>query len=285
MTVEQTAGTLGQRLPQQDARAERAALYGDGIVAKRGAFPVAWVDQLAEDVDAAFHEALGRPGGAVGRGPHRWYVEVHPEQLRGFVELVTHPWITAVCREVLGDDYQVVEVGFDVPLAGAVNQPWHRDYAMPDETREHRRLTSLAFNLTLVDTTADMGPFEIAPGTQWDDDPSFQHGMFPSRSWYPRYEALAQRKMPQRGDVSARTALTIHRGTANHSEHSRAVLILGVVTGDTPAEETAVHDLTVTRGYADALPDVVRRHLRCRVVDTLLPIEQKHDIEGLMMGG
>lgn len=29
--------------------------------------------------------------------------------------------------------------------------------------------TSVAFNLTGVDVTEDMGPFEIAPGTQYDD--------------------------------------------------------------------------------------------------------------------
>jgi hypothetical protein len=28
----------------------------------------------------------------------------------------------------------------------------------------------------------------------------------------------------------------------------------------------------------------VRDHLVCRVVDTLVPVTQKHDIEGLVMG-
>jgi len=28
----------------------------------------------------------------------------------------------------------------------------------------------------------------------------------------------------------------------------------------------------------------VRQHLVCRVVDTLVPVTQKHDIEGLVMG-
>ncbi len=34
----------------------------------------------------------------------------------------------------------------------------------------------------------------------------------------------------------------------------------------------------------DALPQAVREHLICRVVDELIPITQKHDIEGLVMG-
>ncbi|WP_220457975.1 MULTISPECIES: phytanoyl-CoA dioxygenase family protein [unclassified Actinotalea] len=258
------------------------ALYTDGITALRGAFPVEWADRMAQDVEAAFQEARGRPDGAVGRGPNRWYVEIHPEQLRGFVDLVTHPWVSATCRAVLGDDYEIVEVGFDTPYPGAVDQPWHRDFPMPEETRRDRRLTSLAFNLTCVDTTPDMGPFEIAPGTQWDDSPDLEHGMFPPTSHYDRYRALAVRKLPQRGDVSARSALTIHRGTTNHSQLARPVLVLGV---DAPGAGNAEHhDLAVTTGYWEALPQEVRDHLHCPVVDQLTPITQKHTIEGLVMG-
>jgi hypothetical protein len=265
-----------------DVTAEVSALYEDGITALKGAFPVEWVDRLREDVDAAFEEALSRPGGAVGRGPNRYYVEIHPEQISGFVELVDHPWVRSVCTAVLGPDYRVVELGFDVPLAGAVNQPWHRDFPIPEETRRERRLTSLAFNLTTVDTTPDMGPFEIAPGTQWDDGPDFEHGMFPPRSRYGRYQERAVRKYPQRGDISARSALTIHRGTANESGKSRPVLVLGV---DGPeANNGERHDMAVTHAYWETLSDRVRRHLDCAVVEKLTPVTQKHTIEGLVMG-
>ena len=40
----------------------------------------------------------------------------------------------------------------------------------------------------------------------------------------------------------------------------------------------------VTQSYYDALPSVVRDHLMGRVVDQLVPITLKHDIEGLVMG-
>ncbi|MFE7628775.1 phytanoyl-CoA dioxygenase family protein [Streptomyces sp. NPDC057509] len=257
-------------------------LYTAGITACRGAFSPRWADRMREDIDAAFAEARGREGGAVGRGPHRYYVEIHPEQLRGFVDLVDHPWVRAVSEAVLGPDYRIVELGFDVPLAGAVNQPWHRDFPMPGATRDERRLTSLAFNLTAVDTREDMGPFEIAPGTQWDDDARFGHAMFPRREDYPRYEALAERKYPRRGDISARSALTVHRGTANRSDDPRPVLVLGV---DAPgAGNDGHHDMAVTREFWAALPERVRAHLGCPVVDRLTPIVQKHTIEGLVMG-
>ncbi|CAM5354199.1 Phytanoyl-CoA dioxygenase family protein OS=Streptomyces tendae OX=1932 GN=F3L20_19970 PE=3 SV=1 [Streptomyces tendae] len=265
-----------------DVTADVAALYADGITARRGAFTPQWADRLGEDVAKAFTEARSRPGGAVGRGPNRYYVEIHPEQIRGFVELVDHPWVRSLCTAALGPDYRIVELGFDVPLEGAVNQPWHRDFPMPEETRRDRRLTSLAFNVTTVDTEEDMGPFEIAPGTQWDDGEEFEHGMFPPRSHYDRYVERAVRKYPRRGDISARTALTIHRGTTNDSAKSRPVLVLGV---DGPeATNGDRHDTAVSRPFWEALPERVRRHLDCPVVDELTPVTQKHTIEGLVMG-
>ena len=260
----------------------RRGLETDGIIACRGAFSTEWVAQLREDIDLAFEEARSREGGAVGRGPNRWYVEIHPEALRGFVDLVEHPWVRTVCETVLGPDYQVVEVGFDTPFPGAKVQPWHRDFPSPRETTEEHRLTSLAFNLTTVDTTDEMGPFEIAPGTQWDRGDGFDHEQFPPESEYPRYEALAQRKYPKVGDISARSALTIHRGTPNTSTVSRPVLVLGV---DAPGAGNAErHDLQLTRAYAATLPDDLLRHMTYRLVDRLEPIVQAHTIEGLVMG-
>lgn len=257
------------------------SLYGDGIIACRGAFDAAWVAQLKEDIETLFAEARARPGGALERGPQRYYVEVHPERVRGFVDLVNHPWVVAVCCAVLGPDYKIVEAGFDIPFPGAMHQPWHRDFASPPETLKGRRLNSLAFNITTVNVTEEIGPFEIAPGTQWDDlgdgDP-----MFPPKENYPRYEARAQRKLPQVGDISARSALAIHRGTANRSTQSRPVFVLGVDAPD--ARNAEKHDLQVTQAYWDGLPETVRAHLRCRIVPELETIEQAHTIEGLKMG-
>ncbi|HYD54561.1 MAG TPA: phytanoyl-CoA dioxygenase family protein [Gemmatimonadaceae bacterium] len=276
------ATLAAERSTDHDVAAIMGGLYGDGIIAERGAFTRDWVERLREDIDAAFADALARPGGAVGRGPKRWYVELHPEDLRGFVELTTHPWVVAVSEAILGPDYRIVEIGFDVPGPGAQDQPWHRDFPAPPETTRGRRLNSLAFNVTAVDVTPDMGPFEIAPGTQWDAAADFEHEMFPPTSRYPRYVERAQRKMPAMGDISARSALTIHRGTANHSDRPRPVLVLGVDAPD--ARNAERHDLQVTRAYHDRLPESLRRHLACRVVERLEPIVQQHTIEGLMMG-
>jgi hypothetical protein len=106
--------------------------------------------------------------------------------------------------------------------------------------------------------------------------------MFPPKANYTRYQQRAQRKMPAMGDISARSALTIHRGTANHSDKSRPALVLGV---DAPGANNAErHDLQITRAFYKTLSTELQRHLTCRLVDELEPIVQGHTIEGLMMG-
>ena len=265
-----------------NVEAHVAALRGDGITALQGAFSRAWAERMREDMMTAFWKAIQRPGGAVGRGPRRWYVEVHPQEISGFVELVTHPWVTSLSQAVLGPNYEIVEIGFDVPFQGAMYQPWHRDFASPKESYEERRLTSLAFNLTGVDVTEDMGPFEVAPGTQYDDGRGWNYEMFPPEEQWPRYEQRGVRKYPRMGDISARSALTVHRGTAHPSPIARPVLVLGV---DAPgAGHAALHDMMVTQPFYDALPSTAREHLVCRVVNELIPVTQKHGIEGLVMG-
>jgi len=259
------------------------ALYKDGITALKGGFTPQYVEELREDMMSAFWDAMQRPGGAVGRGPRRWYVETHPQSFRGFVDIVMHPWVRAMCEAVLGPQYEIVEIGLDVPFGGAKYQPWHRDFPSPRETYAEHRLTSLAFNVTGVDVTPDMGPLEVALGTQWDDGREWKHQMFPAKELWPRYAERSVRKYPQAGDISCRSALTLHRGTEHPSPIPRPVLVLGV---DAPgAGHAALHDLTVTREFYESLPGPVRDHLVCRVVDALAPIKQKHEIEGLVTAG
>jgi hypothetical protein len=88
--------------------------------------------------------------------------------------------------------------------------------------------------------------------------------------------------MPRRGDISARSALTIHRGTPNRSSSPRPALVLGVDAPD--ARNADRHDLQFTQRYYDALDQEVKAHLTCRRVAQLEPIVQAHTIEGLVMG-
>jgi hypothetical protein len=86
--------------------------------------------------------------------------------------------------------------------------------------------------------------------------------------------------MPQRGDISARSALTVHRGTANLSSQARPVLVVGVDAPDAPNANH--HDLQITRGYEASLPREVLEHITYRPVDALETVVQAHTIQGLL---
>lgn len=267
-------------MEEPDVAAIMGGLYGDGIIALQNAFSRQWADCMAEDIWRCYEEAKALPGGALARGPNRFYVEIQPEKIHGFVDVATHPWFVSVSKAVLGPDYRIVEVGFDIPFPGALDQPWHRDFPSPEATARGRRLNSLAFNLTAVDTRPEHGPLEIALGTQWDDIDDAPDRMFPGQDTWHRYSKRAVQKLPQRGDLSARSALTIHRGTANLSDEARPVMVVGVDAFD--AGNALHHDLQVTPAYLEQLPAMVREHLSYRVVDRLEPVIQHHVIEGLL---
>ena len=255
-------------------------LYGDGFIAETGVYEVGLIERVRASIEILFAEARQVENGARPRGPQRWYVEVAPERIDGFTEIFSHPWFLAVNEIVLGPEWKIVEVGFDIPFPGATLQPWHRDFAAPEETTTGRRLNSLAFNLTAVDTTPEMGPFEIAPGTQWDTVDECPQRMFPNPARWPRYEALKVAKLAQRGTISARSALTIHRGTANVSDSARPVLVIG--TDGPSAKNADHHDLQMTKAFEENLPIVLKGRFDRRIVKQISNVRQNHVIEGLI---
>ena len=59
------------------------------------------------------------------------------------------------------------------------------------------------------------------------------------------------------------------------------MLVLGAVA---PYVDTSdAHRIEVTADWHRALPETLRKRLRCDVVERLEPSVQRHDIEGLMM--
>jgi hypothetical protein len=273
-------------------------IYENGITSLPNILPVRWADELDEDVNLQFIEALKIENGegVAFRGWSRYYIELYPERLRGFIELVTNPAIVGLSREMLGDDYEIVELGADIPLPGAPEQPPHRDFPMPEPTSLHRRLTSLAFNASTVDVTPEMGPFNIAPGTHFDDGSDFVKGMFPVGEKKDEYNQRMVPRLAKRGSVSVRNGLTLHRGTKNNGR-IRPVIILGVVSPEDRAHSKTIVDLAddyiaptlkMSQAFYDSLDDELKKHLRCEIVaDTtanLPPLKTPHSIEGLVMG-
>ncbi len=270
-------------------------IYRDGIAGIPSLLPREWAEELDEDLKTEFVAALSSAGGTAPRGWNRFYFEPYPERIRGFLDLITHPAVVDLSVAMFGGDYMVVELGCDLPLPGAIDQPWHRDFPMPPETRSGR-ISSVCINASSVDVTADMGPFQIVPGTQLDPGDDFDGGMFPPEARYPEYEERVETRFGQRGSVSIRSGLAVHRGTRSSNRSTiRPVAIVGIVSQECGAvterlahpDDPNVPRLRVSQQYIDRLPESVREHLSYELVaDTekdLPPHFTHHTFEGLKM--
>ncbi|HEX8182238.1 MAG TPA: phytanoyl-CoA dioxygenase family protein [Candidatus Saccharimonadales bacterium] len=280
---------MSHEIPVFDPKVEMKTLYSDGVSSLRGAFDRQSGPRLLEEYGAELQQAKDAKI-TKGRGPNRIWFPARPEKISMFTELITHPYITEVSEAVLGHDYQIVELGFDEPSQGAKNQPWHRDFPIPNVTKDGGRLDALAFNVTLKDVKPDMGPFEIAPGTQFMEEPEFMlaRGMFVYKRYYDYFtDDTTQKRMGKLGDIQVRTPLTLHRGTTHASEETRPVMILGVCAREVQTE--GVHSLPVSAEWFDGLSpriqDTMQQHVRYTLVDTLRAIKTPGtDVEELMMG-
>jgi hypothetical protein len=261
-----------------------ARLYADGICPLPRAFPPEFADQLHESCLRLHDRAASYPQGRISRGRNRWYFAVHPEEIAGIADILAHPWLRDICTAELGPDYQVAETAFDISLPGSRYQPPHRDFRQAIGMRSDGNLTALAFNIPTVDVTPERGPLEVMLGTQ-NDVIDTDNGMFPEgeqKAFYENHPRLTPMH-PVRGGMSVRTPLALHRGTPNVSDTPRPVMVVTVYAGD--VDLLAGHDvLAATEGFHRSLPPAVRDHLHCEVVPELPRLEQKHDIEGLVMG-
>jgi hypothetical protein len=274
----------------------RDAVYAEGVAVLPGALPREWAAQLDLDLGAEFIKALSVRGGTAPRGWNRFYFEPYPERLEGFLAWVTQPDLTALSELLFGPGYVVVELGCDVPLPGAVNQPWHRDFAMPDRTRHDRVLTSIAVNAAAVDVTDDMGPFQVVKGSHFEDDAGFDGGMFPPDASAAGYERRMTSMHGRMGSMSVRSGLAIHRGSASSVRSAkRQTAILGIVSPEDRAvvdrlqdpDDTSAPRLRMSQEFFDGLDAAVARHLSHEIVcdrsSELPPHHTHHDFEGLRM--
>jgi len=293
MTQVQTAGAVrpeGEYAPEALSR----EVYDRGIAVVRGAFPPEWARALDEDLAREFSEALRIPNGVAPRGWNRFYFEPYAEKVRGFWDLVSHPVVTALSEHMFGADWQIVEFGCDIPLPGAENQPWHRDFPMPRATREEGRLTSVAVNASAVDVVD--GPFQGILGTHFQPGDDFEGAMFPPDERTPELDAQLQSFFAKAGNFSSRSGLMLHRGSAmGIHARMRQVAIVGIVSTEDRAIVDRLKDpddphpprIRLSAEAYERIDPALRPHLSHEIVaDTeaeLPPYRTEHSFEGLKM--
>lgn len=236
-----------------------ADLNRDGICVIRGLLDRELVAEWAEAFAALFRQRQGRPGGLAPREQARYYLTFPWVPPFADEQVFANPVVLGVLDRVFAQEYVMVQLGADVPVRGSDYQEIHRDFRPLFTDQIVTPLYALAVNFPLVDVTEENGPFQMARGTH----------VLPRDVGLAKVAAgeIPMESFPmQRGDVSIRTPLALHRGSPNRSAAPRPMVVMGYVMHwlHTPKVE-----LTLPRDYYEGLPERTRKLLRCQVVDKL----------------
>jgi hypothetical protein len=234
-------------------------LNRDGVCILRGALEPTLVDEWRQAFMALFQERQSRPGGLAPREQSRYYVTLPWVPPFADAEVCANPSVLGVLDRVFPQEYEMVQLGADVPVRGSDYQETHRDYRPLFTDQVVTPLYALAVNFALVDVTEEKGPLQHARGTHvLPRDVALEK---------VRSAEIPLESFPmQRGDISIRTPLALHRGTPNRTDEPRPMVVMGYVMHwlHTPQVE-----LDVPRDFYESLPERTRKMLRCRLVDHL----------------
>lgn len=234
-------------------------LNRDGICILRGLLDRQLVEEWKVAFDALFQERQQQPGGVAPRGTARGYVTLPWVPPFANPQVFANPTILALLDRVFYQEYKLVQLAADIPMQGSEYQEIHRDFRPLFTDQIVTPLYALAVNFSLVEVTAENGPFEMARGT---------HVM-------PREEGLVKVRageIPmeqfylQLGDVMVRSPLALHRGTPNRTPQPRPMIVMGYVMHWLHTHKV---DLTLPREYYESLPSQTQELLRCQVVERL----------------
>jgi ectoine hydroxylase-related dioxygenase (phytanoyl-CoA dioxygenase family) len=164
---------------------------------------------------------ISREGHLKNRGPSRYYVTLP------FTDPFADPCIyedddvLAIVEQLVGTDAVMCQLACDTPLLGSTTQDIHRDTPpLFPETGQETPPFQLAVNFPLVEVTMENGPLEVARRTHLmsKDDGLGQLG---------RGEVTLEPITMKLGDVMIRDVRGLHRGTPNHTDEPRPMVVIG----------------------------------------------------------
>ncbi len=166
--------------------------------------------------------ASGVYKGGYGNGPNAHTIRTNYEWDTTMLDLANNPKIIPIIKEIIGPDYQVMEMLYHNHHAGAAaHTRWHRDW--PPWKHPQYTLKAKCF-YALDDIHEDQGCFSLVPGTHNDPEG-------PNNDAYTE-ENLTDMpgctKMTMKaGDAIIWDVTCWHTGLANTSQRDRRLVIFG----------------------------------------------------------
>lgn len=220
----------------------------------------AWKDEFLSILKARIEN-----GTASARGAQRYYVSLPFRPPFADPEVYEDEDILSIVNKLAGGEIVMPELATDTPLQGSEYQVIHRDHPQlsPDlPENEPWRPFQFAVNFSLSKITLDNGPFEIAPGTHLLTDKEARQQI---------ESGEAQRNLVpllmEPGDVMIRDVRALHRGTPNHTDEPRVMVVVGYNRVEHRRPQLRIH---ISADVHTRLSDRARQMLRLNpVVDSL----------------
>ncbi len=194
-----------------------------------------------------------REGHLENRGPARYYVTLPFTQPFADPSIYENDDVLAIVEQLVGTDAVMCQLASDTPLLGSTTQDIHRD-ALPlfPETGQETPPFQLAVNFPLVEVTMESGPMEVMRGTHMM---SKEDGL----RRLERGEVTLEPITMKLGDVMIRDVRGLHRGTPNHTDEPRPMIVIGYSRRWLFRPEVSIQ---IPRTMFDNLSDRARQLLR-----------------------
>jgi len=216
-----TQALMTNRYNPQQIESFTQTVLKDGYCLLREHFSPATLKSWREAFTPLLEEHIAREGSLRNRGAARYYVTLPFSAPFADPSIYEDEDILAIVERLVGKDTVMCQLATDTPLLGSNYQDVHRD-TLPlfPETDGETPPYQLAVNFPLVDVTLENGPLEITRGTH---RMSKAEGLQRMESGDVKLEPITMRL----GDVMIRDVRGLHRGTPNHTQIPRPMVVIG----------------------------------------------------------
>ena len=259
---------MTKRYNHQQIESFAQAVLNDGYCVLPNHFSPVTLNSWREAFTPLLEDHIAREGKLRNRGSARYYVTLPFTAPFADPSIYEDDDLLALVELLVGKDAVMCQLATDTPLLGSEYQDVHRD-APPlfPEMGTETPPFQLAVNFPLVDITLENGPMEITRGTHMI---SKEEGLRRMDSGELKLEPVTM----QLGDVMIRDVRGLHRGTPNHTEIPRPMVVIGYSRRWMFRPEVSIN---IPRATLDTLSERARHLLRFNpIVESL---DEKPEVE------